>query len=449
MKIRYIKSSTVLVESKGVKILTDPWLIDGEYYGAWYHYPELYFDRLLLDEVDYIYVSHIHPDHFSKKTFEKLKKSIPVLIHRYESKFLKTNIERLGFSVIELGHNERNILKNGVSITILAADNCNPELCGRFFGCGIVEAKYGSTQIDTVSVITDGEFVVVNTNDCPFELTRGTLQVIKKEYPKIDLLLVGYGGAGPYPQCFKLDDMTKKNASDKKRVQFLDYGVNYINELKPENALPFAGTYVLGGKLAKLQDDRGVPEIEDAAAYFREHTQSKIVLLNSYEYIDLKTGNCSKPYKETDLEAKRAYIENVLSKKKLDYCQEGENEETYFKAHSTEILTLLESAYNRFERKRKEINFISDTSTLLYINNNFWCKISNNGLGFEFVDELEKSKLSRFVSYKLDIRLLHQILLGPRYAHWNNAEIGSHIEFERVPNIFERGLHHSMNFFHS
>jgi len=35
------------------------------------------------------------------------------------------------------------------------------------------------------------------------------------------------------------------------------------------------------------------------------------------------------------------------------------------------------------------------------------------------------------------------------YAHWNNAEIGSHIEFERQPEIYERKLYYSMNFFHA
>ena len=31
---------------------------------------------------------------------------------------------------------------------------------------------------------------------------------------------------------------------------------------------------------------------------------------------------------------------------------------------------------------------------------------------------------------KLDPRLLKRILMGPKYAHWNNAEIGSHLKFE-------------------
>lgn len=59
MKIHYIKSSCVVIESQGVKIMSDPWLVDGEYYGSWCHYPKLEFDKEFFDSIDYIYVSHI------------------------------------------------------------------------------------------------------------------------------------------------------------------------------------------------------------------------------------------------------------------------------------------------------------------------------------------------------------------------------------------------------
>lgn len=444
MKIRYLQSATIAVETKGIKILTDPWLTDGEYYGSWYHYPKFDFKNDYFNDVDYIYVSHIHPDHFSKNTFRLLNKDIPVLIHRYEGKFLKENIERLGFNVLELPHNQRTHLKNGVYINILAADNCNPELCGKFFGCGIAESKFGSTQIDTLSVIDDGEFCLLNTNDCQFDLAKYPLQIVKDTYPKIDLLLVGYGGAGPFPQCFRLPEEEKIKGAENKKRQFLEHGLKFINETKPAYVLPFAGTYVLGGKLSKLQNQRGVPEIEEAKKYFKENetSNSEIILLNSYEYFDLKNNKFSKPYIPINSIDKENYITNVLSKKLLDYEKE---EMPKIEA----ILPLLEKAYLRFEQKRKEIKFISETKILVKLNENNWCSISAEGNGYQIITNEEKMQIIKFVSYEIDIRLLKNILLGPRYAHWNNAEIGSHIQFERSPNIFERGLYHSMNYFHS
>ena len=42
MKIKLYRSSTVGLNLSGYKILMDPWLTDGEYYGSWSHYP--YYD---------------------------------------------------------------------------------------------------------------------------------------------------------------------------------------------------------------------------------------------------------------------------------------------------------------------------------------------------------------------------------------------------------------------
>ena len=442
MKVTYLKSSTVIIETKGLKILTDPWLTDGEYYGSWFHYPVFNFKNNYFEDIDYIYVSHIHMDHFSKATFKLLNKSIPVIIHSYESKFLKNNIERLGFTVIELLHNERTHLKNGVYINVLAADNCNPELCQKFMGCGKMESAFGSTQIDTLCVIDDGEYSILNTNDCPFELASNTLPDILRQYVKIDFLLVGYAGAGPFPQCFVMQEEEKIRLARMKEKQFLNQGLNFINSIKPAFVMPFAGTYVLGGRLSNLQDFRGVPEIENAADYFSNHSDSEVVLLNSYEWFDLASGKFSKKYSRQNLIEKKIYIENVLSQKLFDYeCED--------KPYIDELIPLLESAYKRLEFRRNEISFSSDTVVLIKLDEEKFYMITFNGRGAILISKEDLYMFEKFVIYNLDTRLLKWILMGPKYAHWNNAEIGSHIVFERNPNIFERGLYHAMCYFHN
>lgn len=445
MKIRYIKSACVAVETKGIKILTDPWLVDGEYYGSWCHYPELEFDKNYFDSIDYIYISHIHPDHFSKKTFDILNKDIPVLIHQYSSPFLKMNIERLGFKVTELPHNEKTELKNGVTIEILAADNCNPELCAKFMGCGIIETKFKSTQIDSLAVISDGVYNTLNINDCPYDLAEEAVRAVIKKYEKIDFLLVGYGGAGPYPQCFELSDTERIKAEESKKLQFLSQGEKYIKLVKPEFYMPFAGTYTLAGKLSKLQNKRGVPELHEAVNYFLKskainQQSSKPILLNTYESFDLSTKTQSKDYVAVDKEQKEAYVKNVLSKKKLEYEYDDE-------PRMEELLELIPAANKRMNDKREEINFVSDTSVLVKLKADLYIKLNFDGSKFELVNN--SNGIESFVEYQLSLKLLNRILKGPRYAHWNNAEIGSHIKFRRVPNTFERGLYHSMCFFHA
>ena len=113
-----------------------------------------------------------------------------------------------------------------------------------------------------------------------------------------------------------------------------------------------------------------------------------------------------------------------------------------------QVLSLLDKAYSRFEQKRKEINFKSLINIYIYLPCDKLCKISCSGEGIEIIN-VRDFQDSRYVSYKLDYKLLLRILKGPKYAHWNNAEIGSHILFSRRPEIYERGLYFSMNYFHA
>ena len=99
MKLTFLTSASVIVEDKGVKVLCDPWLVDGEFYGSWAHYPPLDFKPEDFNDVDFIYISHIHPDHCSASTLSKLNKKIPVLIHKFPVKILKNRIKIFKFTI--------------------------------------------------------------------------------------------------------------------------------------------------------------------------------------------------------------------------------------------------------------------------------------------------------------------------------------------------------------
>ena len=60
-----------------------------------------------------------------------------------------------------------------------------------------------------------------------------------------------------------------------------------------------------------------------------------------------------------------------------------------------------------------------------------------------------KKPNNKYLSISCDERLLKEILSGPKYAHWNNASIGSHLVFDRKPNKFDKYAHGLLNYFHS
>ncbi len=443
MKITHIASATVLIEHKNTKILTDPWLVGDEYYGSWTHYPPIDVNYSDFDDVDYIYISHIHPDHMSQETLKNINSDIPILIHSYDSKFVKMNLERWGRKVIEIPHGQKFHCGDGLNIHIYAADNCNPSQCFKFFGCGKMETKMGSTGIDTLAVIENGEQTILNVNDCPFLLTEKTLGVIKAHHPEIDLLLVGYAGAGSYPQCWDYNDHDKINVHGlRKKQHFLTMGLEYIDTVKPKFYMPFAGTYTLRGKYAHLEKYKVVPELQEALTYYQENinTDSKGILLNSWEHFDMQSETASKEYEPINYEEKIRYTEEVLSKYKYEYESDPEPSLQQF-------LELIDKAYNRYEAKRNELNFQTETNVHIYLPNDKMAKISCCGGGYKIIDMADFDR-TNFVSYEVDFKLLLRILKGPRYAHWNNAEIGSHIQFARNPEVYERALYFCMNYFH-
>ena len=445
MKITHISSAAVLIENKGTKVLCDPWLVGDEYYGSWTVHPPLNdVDFSIFDDVDYIYISHIHPDHLSEETLKKIKKDIPVLIHKYDEPFLKRNLTRLGRNVIELKHGEKFECGAGLNIYIYASDDCNPEICFKFFGCGKSKSvDGGSTGIDTMSVFESSDHCILNVNDCPYELSKTALSRVLTNHKSVDLLLVGYAGAGSYPQCWSCysDDDKLSKYGVKKKNHFLNMGLDYINQVQPKYYMPFAGTYVLSGRNAKLERFRVVPTLDEALDFYKEkNNSSKGLLLNSFSSFDLNDESIPE-YKPLDREAQIKYCEEVLINKKYIFDKDEE-------PSLSSIISLIPEAYNRYNKKREELAFSTNTNIYIYLPEEKMLKISADGSGYDVINNVDFND-ERFVSYKLNFKLLYRIFRGPKHAHWNNAEIGSHIEFFRKPEVYERKLYYSMNFFHS
>lgn len=429
----------------------DPWLTDGEYYGAWSHFPYFDFDKNLneINSYNAIYISHIHPDHCSDDTLKKINKNIPIYIHSYHTKFLKIKLEKMGFKITELQNGKRTQLNKNAYLNIFAADNCNPELCFKFSGCADLTAKDGrSQQIDTLSLIDDGKNVLMNVNDCPIELAKSTFEDIKKQYEKVNVLLAGYGGAGPYPQCFEnLNFEEKIIAAQAKERQFLEQTVNYIDEIRPDYYLPFAGTYTLTGKLSNLQNLRGVSSIDNAYDFFEKYyllknlsDKIKPLKLNPKSTFDLDTKEYDIFYKKINQEEYNLYIAEKLNKKLLSY----ENDEI---SNFDEIYELSKKAYQKFSERNLINNVNLKSDIFIKVNEKSLMLSLNKNLLVVKSDEINQ-KSKKYVQYETDTRLLKKLLMGPRFAHWNNAEIGSHLKFFRKPNIFERDIYNSMCYFH-
>ena len=129
---------------------------------------------------------------------------------------------------------------------------------------------------------------------------------------------------------------------------------------------------------------------------------------------------------------------SAISKKSLDYDNDDWNDD--------ELHELIQSAYKRFYKKAEEIGFKSNTKIVIK-SDRFAFQLSTENEAKEI--SLDANLVEPFVRMELDHNLLHRLLRGPRFAHWNNAEIGSHLKYLRKPNQFERELYHCLCFLHS
>jgi len=447
VKITQFRSSTYILESKFKKILFDPWLVNGEYYGSWFQYPEYDLDTNLEKfDVDYICITHIHPDHFSRKTLSKLNKHIPIIILKYSQPFLKKNIEQLGFKVIEI-ESGKKICIDELDLFYYSADNCDPAICQKIFGCGnfgVNSDKKSSNFIDSLVVVKDNSNseVLINSNDCLFEMAEIVSKKIQKKFKKVDLLMTGYSGAGAYPQCFEnLSTDRKKLEIESKKKKFLNNAINFTNLFKPHYVIPFAGQYELAGKLSEVNEFRGVPDLLEAKKYINEFSKTNCILPLLEISFDIKNISSIKEIQNAFYDARAEYL-NKIKNKKLDYEKNNKI------INLDDLKKLIQLAFQSFETKRKLLNFSTKTKVFIYLDINCYLLLNFNGEGYSYVKKVPETE-TKFLILKLDLRLLELILMGPKFAHWNNAELGSHINFYRKPDLlYERGLHFCLNFFH-
>ena len=448
MQVTYFASAAILLHDGRTRVLCDPWLVDGAYYGSWAHYPELTVEPESLKDVDYIYISHIHPDHFDPATLSRLDPEIPVLIHDYRWDYLRDAIESLGFDVIELPHGQRTHLAGDLHINVLAADGCDPERCGNYFGCTWYDSgtdEIGSTQVDSMAVVDDGEHVVVNTNDSPYQLAEPTCRKIVTEYDAVDLLCHQYSAAQFYPQAVTNYTPARKRAErDRVIREKHDLALAFIDLFEPDYYMPFAGEYLLAGSLAHLNEFTANPPRADAEAFFHRHVDAdrECVFLNSGDTLDLSTGQRSAPFEPTDPAVIDRYVRDILAGRTFAYERDPHPSLSTLEAY-------LSAAYENLEAKRERIGYETDTTVVISLGEKAVLELSLAGDGYEVVSSPRADPADGWVRIDVDPRLLKRLFEGPHSAYWADAKIGSHLGISKEPDIYERGLYNCLGSFHT
>ena len=222
MKITHIMHASILIETQGLRILSDPWW-RGPCFGAqWWNYGRAHLAPLEQD-VDYIYVSHGHHDHYHTGTLKTLNRNAKVLVSAHLD--IAEGIRADGFEVIEVHRDREQDLGNGVRIRIMDTHGA-----------------------DTLMALTDGNETCLNLNDAlhaaPREVQDRFCAKLSELYGRPDYVFCGYGIASHFPNCYQVPGKDYARTAVERQKHFNGQWSHIVNQLKPRYAFPFAADVV-------------------------------------------------------------------------------------------------------------------------------------------------------------------------------------------------------------
>lgn len=223
MKTTFIGHASILTEVDGATIISDPWW-RGPCFGAqWWLYPTPYCQAFDPQNIDYIYISHGHNDHFHPGTLKTFSRSARILVS--ESINLADAIREMGFKV--------SVIKNDEVYTLTERATCR------------IIKTHGH---DTLMAISDGVETCINLNDAlhsaPADVQQHFIAKLKSLYPRIDYVFCGYGVASHFPNCYIIPGKDAETTAAKRQQHFNRQWVSIIHGLNPRFGFPFAADVI-------------------------------------------------------------------------------------------------------------------------------------------------------------------------------------------------------------
>ncbi|KNC50691.1 uncharacterized protein AMSG_00849 [Thecamonas trahens ATCC 50062] len=217
-QLLFLGQAGYIYSFENTRVLIDPWFFQA--FTSWFPSPN---NRFLLDTViesdfDFLFISHLHEDHFDRTVLPKLDKSITIVLPAYRSGGLEEELRELGFSsFIKLGHGESAELAPRLTATVYL-DVSHKEDSAIF-----LQALCGDGTPATF----------LHLNDCNTRLS---------ELPtNVDVLSVQFSGAMWYPNCYAYSPEVEAEKTQQIRTMLYDLLVMKAEATQAKVLLPAAG----------------------------------------------------------------------------------------------------------------------------------------------------------------------------------------------------------------
>ena len=405
--VQFLNHASLLIKSKNLKFVTDPWFHGPAFNcGWWLKYPSPKNCYEIVEDSDFIFISHNHPDHLHVQTLNKISKNKKILTPNFQSKSTLKILKDLNFKNIELVDFDKNYIWNKGEI--------------RFSFL-----KSGDFRDDSGIFLQIGSFSALLNVDCNninfFRLPK-----------KISLLASSFaGGASGYPLCFENISLNDKvRIVNQNRNVMLSVNKQLIKNTNAKFYLPYASFFQENATRDEFIKKNNKKNSVENYSEFLKKSNLNVNILNIENHQIFKfVGN--------NLKDKITNRKSNLSDDKPEiYIKK-------FKKNNSKI------SNKKIEQYFESSNFRDDLILYLIISNDDFSKsIQNVVINFSFkkpkVEFKKKNGLKQKNNKlrKLQIKVRKEALINTinNKLPWDDLLIGFQVRINRIPDVYNNNF---------
>lgn len=175
-KLTLFQHACFSLEDEDVKLLVDPWFIGSVFNNGWRLENEIIPSLTDLSKINYVYITHEHPDHFNIQTLKILNNYWnPIfIVQKTQDRRVANYIDNvLRKKVVEMDSSEEISISRQISLKV-----------------------FSHGHMDSFALIKANKHKILNVNDCVLK-TKDSLKRISKRinYEQVDVLMSQYSFA--------------------------------------------------------------------------------------------------------------------------------------------------------------------------------------------------------------------------------------------------------------
>jgi len=270
VKITYVTQACLLIEIQDIRILSDPWLVGPCWAGNLWHYPPPKRAPESFTNIDFLYLSHAHEDHFQIESINRLPpeiKNTQVIISDFDKPYFERAIRAFGFKNVQvMKHDQSTTLIPGVTLDMIRNDKGDDD-------SSIVLKGDDSTifcQTDNLMSINEAER-------------------LGRKYD-VDVLFTMNTQTGMFPAFFDFPAETMIELSKKKIESTARYSVNVAKALNAKTIVPYASDLCYLGELYFANELHYADKNEYAKFVNQELPNSTVHVMGPDDFMMVKEG---------------------------------------------------------------------------------------------------------------------------------------------------------------